>query len=116
MPRKTTKEAPRDEQKWKEAETAVGQLQRVIAAQKDDRMHDVKVWVNRINEERGMMYVGISLGEGLGCSPFCGCAAKQIGDQFEPFLLERVTWLNRLVMEPEAPVDEDHSNDLLRVF
>jgi hypothetical protein len=116
MARKETKEAPRDEQKWQEAETAVGQLQSVLDNQKDDRMHDVKVWVNRINEDRGLMYVGISLGEGLGCSPFCGCAAKQIGDQFEPFLLERVSWLNRTVMEPQSPVDDDQSSDLLRVF
>lgn len=116
MPRKTTKDAPPDEQKRQEAETAVGQLQQVLEHQKDERYHDVKLWVNRINEDRGLMYVGIALGEALGCSPFCGCAAKQIGDQFEPFLLERVSWLNRLVMEPQAPVDDDHDLDLLRVL
>jgi hypothetical protein len=111
-----TAETPRDEQKWQEATTAVAQLQTVLENQKDERFHDVKVWVNKVNESRGMVYVGIALGEGLGCSPFCGCAAKQIGDQFEPFLLERVDWLNRVVMEPEAPMEDDHEHDLLKVL
>lgn len=116
MARKTEEKA-RDEQKWQEAGTAVDQLQKVLENQKDERFHDVKVWVNKVNEDRGMVYVGIALGEALGCSPFCGCAAKQIGDQFEPFLLEQVPWLNRVVMEPQAPMDDGHGHDdLLKVL
>lgn len=113
----TTKtQAPRDEAKWQEAETAVKALQEVIAKQKDDRMAGVKVWLNRINAERGMAYVGIALGEALGCSPFCGCAAKQMGDQFEPFLIERVPWVSRVIVEPEAPTQEDPGHLLLKLM
>lgn len=115
MSRPTT-ETPRDEAKWHEAETAVTALQAVLQQQKDARLQPVKVWLNRINEERGMVYLGIALGEELGCSPFCGCAAKQIGDQFEPFLLERVTWLNRIVVEPQAPTDKDPGHLLMKLL
>jgi hypothetical protein len=108
--------APRDEAKWQEADTAIKALQEVVAKQDDERMAGVKIWLNRINPDRGMAYVGIALGEALGCSPFCGCAAKQMGDQFEPFLIERVTWLNRVIVEPEAPTQEDPGHLLLKLM
>lgn len=108
--------APRDEQKWQEAETAVNGLQDLLQKQKDERLKPVKVWLNRINPERGMIYVGIALGQDLGCSPFCGCAAKQIGDQFEPFLLEQVDWLSRVVVEPQAPTEDDPGHLLLKLL
>lgn len=113
---RTKSETPRDEPKWQEAETAVKALQGVISKQKDPRMADVKVWLSRINPDRGMVYVGIALGEALGCSPFCGCAAKQMGDQFEPFVIERVTWANRIIVEPEAPTQEDPGHLLLKLM
>jgi hypothetical protein len=112
-----TREAqPRDEAKWSEAEQAVHLLQEGIKKQTDPRMAEVRVWLNRINPERGMIYVGIALGEALGCSPFCGCAAKQMGDQFEPFLIERVPWVNRVIVEPEAPTQEDPGHLLLKLL
>ena len=109
-------EAPRDEQKWQDGESAVQALQKLLRQQKDPRLQPVKVWLNRINEDRGMAYVGIALGEELGCSPFCGCAAKQIGDQFEPFLMERLPWLTRLVVEPQAPTEDDPGHLLLKLL
>ena len=113
---KVTKEAPRDEAKWQEGEKAIHALQDLLKRQKDPRMAEVKVWLNRINPGRGMMYVGIALGEALGCSPFCGCAAKQMGDRFEPFLIERVPWVNRVIVEPEAPTHEDPGHLLLKLM
>lgn len=113
----TTKQAqPRDEAKWGEAEQTVKALQDVISKQKDERMAGVKVWLNRINPDRGMVYVGIALGEALGCSPFCGCAAKQMGDQFEPFVIERIAWASRIIVEPEAPTQEDPGHLLLKLM
>ena len=105
---------PRDSAKWQESETVTMQLQELLAKQADPRMQEVKVWVNRVNGERGMLYLGIALGESLGCSPFCGCAAKQIGEQFEPFMLEKLSWLNRVIVEPEAPSEQDHGNIALK--
>ena len=101
-----------DEEKRQQADTVLHELQEVLDKQDDERLHDVKVWINRINYERGVVYMGLALGEGLGCSPFCGCAAKQIGDQFEPFLLDRLPWLVRVVAEAEAPKDD--GNPLLK--
>ena len=114
MARRTKTADPRDEQKLHASEGVVQELQLVLQNQKDPRFQPVKVWVNRVNSERGMLYLGISLGEALGCSPFCGCAAKQIGDQFEPFLIERLPWLNRVVVEPEAPGEEDPGHVMLK--
>lgn len=101
-----------DEEKKQQAETAVKELQEILAGQEDERLRPVKLWIDRINYDRGVVYLGLSLGEGLGCSPFCGCAAKQIGDQFEPFFLERLPWLVRVVAEAEAPKEE--GNPLLK--
>lgn len=109
-----TKQEERDEVKWQEGETAVQQLQGLLQAQKDPRLQPVKVRLKRINPERGMLYLGITLGEELGCSPFCGCAAKQIGEQFEPFLIERLSWLSRVIVEPEAPAEEDAGHLMLK--
>ncbi|MBI2886250.1 MAG: hypothetical protein HYY02_03470 [Chloroflexi bacterium] len=114
MAQRTKAAEPRDEQKWGESEQVVQDLQRIIQSQNDPRLQPVKVWVNRVNAERGMLYLGIALGEALGCSPFCGCAAKQIGDQFEPFLIERLPWLTRVIVEPEAPTESDPGHVLLK--
>ncbi len=116
MATNTKPAAYKDEEKWREGEAAVQALQELLTKQKDERMQGVKVWLNRINEDRGMAYVGIALSEELGCSPFCGCAAKQIGDQFEPFLIERVPWINRIIVEPQAPTDNDPGHLLLKLM
>lgn len=115
MPKRQDNTASKGDEKWLEGDAAVQDLQEVLKGQKDPRLQEVKVWLNRINPERGMMYVGIALGEGLGCSPFCGCAAKQIGDQFEPFLLNRIPWLSRVVMEPESPMETDSDSFVLKL-
>ncbi|GEM_PF-2439426 len=114
MARQRTDIEPRDEPKWQESETVTAQLQELLTKQTDPRLQEVKVWVNRVNGERGMLYLGIALGESLGCSPFCGCAAKQIGEQFEPFMLERLSWLSRVIVEPEAPTEQDAGHIALK--
>lgn len=116
MARRKEVGATRDEAKWQQAQTAVEDLQVVLTHQEDPRLQEVKVWVNRINEERGVMYLGLALGEALGCSPFCGCAAKQIGEQFEPFLMEQLPWVVRVVAEAEAPQEPDSPNFLLKLL
>ena len=50
------KELSHDDPMWSEGEQAVGKLQELLKAQKDERLQPVKVWVNRINPDRGMMY------------------------------------------------------------
>lgn len=116
MPTAKPKELSRDDPQFKETEAVVAQLQDLLSQQKDERLRPIRVWVNRINPERGLLYMGIALGKDLGCSPFCGCAAKQIGDQFEPFLLERLPWLTRVVMEPEAPEVNEPAGLLMKLL
>lgn len=98
-----------------QAERAVGELQGLLERQRDPRLREVRLWVKRINPERGILFVGAALGKALGCSPFCGCAARQLGERVEPFLLERLPWMTRLVVEPEAPSDEGPEQVLLRL-
>jgi len=102
--------------KEQEARQAVSALQGLLEAQPDPRLREVRVWVKRINPDRGILFLGVALGQALGCSPFCGCAAKQLGEQFEPFLMERLPWLARVVVEPEAPNDAGPGNLLLRLM
>ena len=99
----TAPDSPELAAKRKEIEAAVADLAVLLAKQPDERMQGLKVWVNRVVPDRGLVYLGMALGASLGCSPFCGCAAKQIGEQCEPFLLERVPWLTRVVVEAQAP-------------
>lgn len=112
MPANQKDTGPLEEERRKETEIVIQELQEVLGKQEDPRLHDVKIWLDRINSERGVIYLGMSLGEGLGCSPFCGCAAKQIGEQFEPFLMNRLPWAVRVVAEAEAPVET--GNPLLK--
>ena len=104
------------EEKRQGAEEAVRALQEILDGQDDLRLHDVKIWLERVNGERGVIHLGIALGEGLGCSPFCGCAAKQLGDQFEPFLMERLPWLTRVIAEAEPPKESESEHPLLKIL
>ncbi|MBM2826194.1 MAG: hypothetical protein HW403_258 [Dehalococcoidia bacterium] len=104
------------EEKRTEAEQAVKALQELLSNQQDPRLHDVSVWLERVNGERGVLHMGVALGQGLGCSPFCGCAAKQLGDQFEPFLMERLPWLTRVIAEAEPPKESESEHPLLKML
>ena len=55
--------------------------------QQHDQLKDVIVWVDEYKPQHKVVYLGLALGKGTGCSPFCGCAANQLADQIGNFLL-----------------------------
>ena len=44
------------------------------------QIQDVVVWVKEFDSKTGTLYLGLALGNGVGCSPFCGCAANQLAE------------------------------------
>lgn len=44
------------------------------------QIENVIVWLKKFDEGTGTVYLGLALGNGVGCSPFCGCAANQIAE------------------------------------
>lgn len=48
---------------------------------KDPRLHTVIVWLHDYNDSLHRATIGLALGSGAGCSPFCGCAARQLVDE-----------------------------------
>lgn len=107
---------PQSDAKRAEVDAAITALSAELAKQEDPKVRGVKIWVNKLESQRGMLWLGIALGESLGCSPFCGCAAKQMGEQMEPFLLERVPWLTRVVVEAQAPEVKPAGKLLLKLL
>ena len=47
-------------------------------AGKNPDLSRVVVWLNSYDSDTGAAILGLALGSGTGCSPFCGCAAKEI--------------------------------------
>ncbi len=46
----------------------------------------VIAWVRMCNEQNKTLILGLALEQGVGCSPFCGCAANQIVQLITPEL------------------------------
>ncbi|MEK7498580.1 MAG: hypothetical protein AAB611_01825 [Patescibacteria group bacterium] len=46
----------------------------------------VIAWTHKLNEQTKTVIIGLALQQGVGCSPFCGCAANQILQLLEPEL------------------------------
>lgn len=70
-------------------------------------LDQVEVSINSINEEKGIVKLKLSLGVGLGCSPFCGCAARQLADAIERLMIEKLSWVTRVVGMASAPGKEN---------
>lgn len=46
----------------------------------------VIAWIHEHTEQNRTIILGLALQQGVGCSPFCGCAATQILQLLEPTL------------------------------
>ncbi len=73
---------------------------------KNETLKDVIVWVKNFNEGNGTLSLGLALGTSTGCSPFCGCAAKQIADLIGEELTEHFPEIKRTIGTAEIPEDE----------
>lgn len=68
----------------------------------------IVVWVKKFDEKTGTLYLGMALGTTAGCSPFCGCAAHQIGEVIGEALknLFPETEIRKTVGLAELPPDD----------
>lgn len=58
-------------------------------------LKDVIIWAEAFQASSGTLSLGMALGQGAGCSPFCGCAAKQIAELVGDELRERFPEIKR---------------------
>ena len=63
---------------------------------KDARLQDVIVWVDSYNEKTKVVRLGLALGQGTGCSPFCGCAARELAEEIEKYTMEKFPDIEKL--------------------
>lgn len=52
-------------------------------------------WVQELKSNDSII-IGLALRQGVGCSPFCGCAADQLGRLLEIKLKQRFPQINRV--------------------
>ncbi len=70
------------------------------------QVQDVIVWAKDFNEENGTLYLGLALGNSTGCSPFCGCAARQIAELIGEELQMKFPEIRRTLGFAELPEPE----------
>jgi len=63
----------------------------------------VVVWLENYNPDTGMVVLGLALGTGTGCSPFCGCAANQIAEALEASFKNHFSWVKKVRGEAKMP-------------
>lgn len=70
------------------------------------QIEDVVVWLKKFDEETGTAYLGLALGNGVGCSPFCGCAAGQIAEIIGQEISREFPEVKRVVGLADIPGDD----------
>ena len=79
-------------------------------AGKNPDLSKVIVWLKMIQEDQDenvSIILGLALGSGTGCSPFCGCAANQIAEFIEEKLKSKFSWLKRVRGEAAMPSEKE---------
>lgn len=71
----------------------------------------VIIWVKKFDKKTGTLYIGMALGTAAGCSPFCGCAAHQIGEVIGEALKKSFPEIKKTVGLAELP-----PNDILTLW
>jgi Fe-S cluster biogenesis protein NfuA len=72
-------------------------------------LDQVQVSIERIDEGKGIVYLDFVMGKGLGCSPVCGCAKKQLAKAIEKLMIEHLPWVKRVVGSAELVLPENKS-------
>jgi len=60
-------------------------------------------WVQRFDERSGTLHLGLALGTASGCSPFCGCAAREIAEVIGDELQRLYPQVRRTIGLAELP-------------
>lgn len=81
-------------------------LTQALSRSKTEGLDRVQVWLESIDEERGIVKLGLSLGEGLGCSPFCSCAARQIILAIEELMKQHLPWVRKVHGTASVPKEQ----------
>ena len=74
--------------------------------QKKPDLKEVIVWVSSWNPATKNLRLGLALGKSTGCSPFCGCAAKQLTKILEKYLIEKFPEIENVYGEAALPSEE----------
>lgn len=69
-------------------------------------IEDVIVWVKDVEEKKGIIQIGVALGDSTGCSPFCSCAARQITEIIFEELRKKFPQLKKAVGITELPSED----------
>lgn len=69
------------------------------------QIENVIVWLKKFDKETGTAYLGLALGNGVGCSPFCGCAAGQIAELIGQEISREFPEVKRVVGLADIPED-----------
>jgi len=70
---------------------------------KNPDLSKVIIWVESYDSKTGIVVLGLALGTGTGCSPFCGCAARQITEYIEGLLKNKFSFVKKVRGEPGVP-------------
>lgn len=78
---------------------------------KNPQLKDVIVWAKNYKSSSKTVYLGLALGKGTGCSPFCGCAANQLAAEIGKFLIKEFPNDVRAVAGVATLPPDDIKND-----
>lgn len=68
-----------------------------------DTIKDVNIWIESFDDVNGVLKLGMALGSGVGCSPFCGCAANQLAEILSNEIKQKFDYVKRVVGVPSLP-------------
>jgi len=78
-----------------------------MTAGKQPDLSRVIVWLKECSTdnktEKTSLRLGLALGNGTGCSPFCGCAVNRVGEFIEGMLKEKFSWISHVRGEALIP-------------
>jgi len=95
----------KEEERKKIEEFLFNDVKRLLkgTAGKHTDLSKVIVWLEDLNLESETVTLGLALGSGTGCSPFCGCAAKDIVQYMGKKLGNEFAWVKFVRGQPSIP-------------
>ena len=61
------------------------------------------IWLKNWDERSKTAVLGLAFGTGVGCSPFCGCLARQITERVEEDIKKKFSGIDRVRGEADLP-------------
>jgi len=70
---------------------------------KDTDLSTVVIWLEEYNSVNNVVTLGLAIGSATGCSPFCGCAAKDITEMIGDRLIKKLPWVRKVHGQAKVP-------------